>query len=387
VPRSAGGAEHEAWQSPLWRLLIERTELGIEAVPALRERSANSVRATADSVTVRAHRRLLAALGADTSVADETVTKLTASAVEIVIEAAGLSESLARSDAQGREVFVRELRRRLGAYEGSVRAGEMTYSLAVAECEGAASRVRKSIAAVSNGQTSQGVLSLRSAVVDLAAVLIRAAANAQAGHRAGEAPEDRTGALDGILHKIVTELVDGDRQVDRPVNDSANVVAHHLAAGLRVRVSDDAPEGFTSPPAAPRVDPALRARARAAWLRLATCEYVAVKALDHQLETPSYSERFASLPAAITEGAANVICGARLNSRPDAFRHRAAWDHQTVALSYAMEAYVAGLRGDARSLEQAQLITLTRLVRAVAAIALLDIPRFGSPTSNGGSKQ
>jgi hypothetical protein len=86
---------------------------------------------------------------------------------------------------------------------------------------------------------------------------------------------------------------------------------------------------------------------------------------------------------AITEGAANVICGARLIDRPGAFAHRRAWHHQAVALTYALEAYVAGLRGDTPSLGQAQLITLTRLVRAAAAIVLIDLAYEGTPPRTG----
>jgi len=120
---------------------------------------------------------------------------------------------------------------------------------------------------------------------------------------------------------------------------------------------------------------------------LATYEYVAITALDGQLETPTYAERFGNLPTAIVEGAANVICGARLIGRPNAFRHRRAWGHQAVALTYALEAYVAGLRGHAPSIAHAQLIALTRLVRAVAAIALLDLRRAESAASNGSPKR
>jgi len=46
-----------------------------------------------------------------------------------------------------------------------------------------------------------------------------------------------------------------------------------------------------------------------------------------------------------------------------------------VALTYALEAYVAGLRGHAPSLAQAQRIAMTRLVRATVAIALIDLRR------------
>jgi hypothetical protein len=125
--------------------------------------------------------------------------------------------------------------------------------------------------------------------------------------------------------------------------------------------------------------------AREAWLVLATHEYVAVVALDGHLDVPTW-ERFGSVTSAIVEGAANVLSGARLASRPDAFRHRSAWRHQTVALTYAFEAYVAGLRGDAPSFERAQLMVLTRLIRAVAAIALLDLRQTASLPTNGRAK-
>ena len=78
-----------------------------------------------------------------------------------------------------------------------------------------------------------------------------------------------------------------------------------------------------------------------------------------------------------------MICGARLIGRPGAFRHRRAWRHQSVALTYALEAYVAGLSGHAPSLAQAQLIALTRLVRATVAIALIDLARGQALAGNG----
>ena len=97
-------------------------------------------------------------------------------------------------------------------------------------------------------------------------------------------------------------------------------------------------------------------------------------------------ERFGGLSAAIIEGAANVLYGARLVSRPGAFRHRDAWASQSVALSYAMEAYIRGLRGNSEGFAQAQLVVLTRLVRAVAAIATIDLLRTALP-SNGFPKR
>jgi hypothetical protein len=112
---------------------------------------------------------------------------------------------------------------------------------------------------------------------------------------------------------------------------------------------------------------------------------VAVSALDALLETPSYDASFGTLDAAIVESAANVVCGGRLGGRPAAFRHDRAWRHQSVALTYALEAYAAGLGGHAPSLAHAQLIALTRLVRATVAIALIDLAGPQAPLGNASS--
>jgi hypothetical protein len=125
---------------------------------------------------------------------------------------------------------------------------------------------------------------------------------------------------------------------------------------------------------------------REAWVMLATNEYVAVAALDSQLVERAYDPHFGGLDAAIAESAANVICGARLLGRPAAFRHRRAWCHQSAALTYALEAYIAGLRGDAPSLAQAQLIALTRLARSTVAIALIDLAGAQALPGNGSAK-
>ena len=268
-------------------------------------------------------------------------------------------------------------------------AGEITYNVGAQEGEASAARIRHALAhGTPRKPTSNGdLLSLEIAAVDMASLLVRAAANAASGGRADDAPEYRSTALDRTLRAIARELATRAREVERPVDERGDVVAHHLAAGLRVRVSPEALDGLTSASARKPADPALLRNARAAWLRLATCEYVAIAALDDPLESPAYAEHLGNLPTAIVDGAANVICGARLIGRPSAFRHRAAWGHQGVALSYALEAYVAGLRGDAPSFAQAQLIALTRLVRAVAAIALLDVRGTEGTAGNGSSRR
>jgi hypothetical protein len=206
-------------------------------------------------------------------------------------------------------------------------------------------------------------------------LLIRLAANARASGSAGDAPEERSAALDATLEAVTAELAARAQQVERPVDDRADVVAHHLAAGLRVRASQETLRGPSASSPDDHLDAAVLTGLRDAWLALATNEFVAVGALDAQLDTPTYDERFGSLSRAIAEAAANLICGARLIGRPEAFRHCRAWRHQAVALTYALEAYIAGLRGDAQSLAHAQLIALTRLVRATVAITMIDLSR------------
>jgi hypothetical protein len=158
------------------------------------------------------------------------------------------------------------------------------------------------------------------------------------------------------------------------------IAAHHLAAAVRVGVSAEALDGVASLPASRQSSASAVDGLRQTWVSLATHEYVAVAALDGELAKPVYGERIGTLSPAVVEGAANVVCGARLAVRPAEFRHRRAWRHQAVALSYGLETYVAGLRGHAASghaasLAQAQLIALTRLVRAAVAIAMLDLAR------------
>jgi hypothetical protein len=216
------------------------------------------------------------------------------------------------------------------------------------------------------------LLPLRLAVIELASLLVRAAANAATGGRADEAPEARSPQLDRALRAITVDLARDAQAVEKPAG--GDVAAHHLAAALRVQVSEQTHQAFASTGDGRGHGPAVRT-ARQAWLALATHEYVAVTALDSEFEMPTYRERFGTLDEALAEGAANVLCGARLATRPDAFRHGSAWRHQAVALSYALEAHVAGLRGDTPSFAQAQLIVLTRLIRAVAALAIVDLQR------------
>lgn len=380
---SSGEPSSELVRAPLWGELLDRTiEQILAARPLPRAPRASAIE-TMTRAAARADRRLLAALDGGLTATAELSAGSIADAAGLMLAVTAVWQHARGRPGNERAEVVEQLRLRLSGHEQAVLAGERTYSVLLKDAEQNSARLRHAIASLSHGATMPvaDLTVLRSEATNLAALLVLAAANIAASGSAGEAPEERTAALDHILAAVTHELAASARHVERPVNDGGDVVAHHLAAGLRVRVSRatldllDAVEGG--------VDEACLLDARQAWLQLATNEYVAVTALDHQLETPAYDPRFGDLDSALVEGAANVICGARLLGRPGSFRHRRAWGHQAVALSYALEAYVAGLRGDRASLAQAQLIVLTRLVRALAAIAVLDLRCPGAQPANG----
>ena len=374
--------EFESLPPPLWASLVPEIERQVSAAPSSRVARGPAV-ARLTAAAAHVHSRLLVALEGSASVEKDTIRELLAEAAQLLVAVVDVQPA-ARPGDDHRAHMLDQLRRHLCAHDTRLLAGEVTYAVYSQEAEEPAARVRQAASQLSRrGKPSQGdELSLQMASVELAALLVRAAANTAAGGRADEAPEPRSTALARQLRTILLDLVALADDVKRPVNESGDVVAHHLAAGLRVRVEERTLEQLVEPSSTGSADPALLDSAEGAWLRLATCEYVAVAALDPQLETSAYDKRFGTLDSAIMEGAANVICGARLLGRPWAFQHRRAWGHQTIGLTYALEAYVAGLKGSATSLVQAEAIALTRLVRAVAAIDLLRVRRANSVPGN-----
>jgi hypothetical protein len=384
---TASSNQPEFFRSPLWGGLLDRTEAELSAAPTTRARS----RAALIEAAVEAAgsgSRLLVALDGAPSVGSDLVSESVADAVRLMLVVAALRQTANRRCGDQRAELVEQLRRRLSAHEDGVLAGEITYAMRLEEAEQAALALRHAIARVSGDERTRAsdLVSLRLASVDLAALLVLAAANAAASGTASEAPEQRTAALDRTLRKTTRELAARAQEVELPVDARGDVVAHHLAAALRVRVAQETLDCLAASSASAEADTACLDEAREAWLRLATNEYVAVTALDDQLEIPTYEETFGTLDRAIETGAANVICGGRLLSRPGAFRHRRAWGHHAIGLTYALEAYVAGLRGDTPSFAQAQLIALTRLIRATASIAVIELRRADVLPSNGSSK-
>ena len=367
-------------QSPLWSDLLDHVGAQISGAQQVKGSGPSSLRGTGIALA-RAHSRVLVALETGSNIAADAVSQLASEAVELVVSVARVWATFEPRAQDRRGMLVDLLRRRLGSHEDAVLAGEVTYRVWSEQAEQPAARTRRAIASLSRHAPPSDVdlLSLRTGAVDLASLLVRLAANAAASGRAGEAPEPGSSALEAKLRAVTAELAASAPDVGRPADDrAAGLVVHHLAAGLRVCVSRDTlhrPCGQRTSSTDQVAGTAGIDGLRDAWLRLAKHEFAAVTALDAHDHAPTSAERLGSLYSTLAERAGNVICGARLAGRPEAFRHAPAWGHQAVALTHALEAYIAGLRGHGPSLAQAHQITLTRLVRATVAIAVIDLAR------------
>lgn len=118
-----------------------------------------------------------------------------------------------------------------------MRAGEVTYRVWSEHGEQPSAAMRQATTRLSRDPTApqSDLLSLSIAAVDLASLLVRLAPNAGASGRAGDAPEQRSAALDAKLETIAAEVAAHSRAVKPPVHKHGDMVAHHLAAARRVR--------------------------------------------------------------------------------------------------------------------------------------------------------
>jgi hypothetical protein len=379
-------SDAEPFGSAFWAEMLDRAAAQIRRAPDASDTQRTSLVDCALEAEASVRVLLLGSLRSERSSSPSRVADLVGGAAELMLATSALLNGLQASTSSRRDELLDQLARRLVTHEEAALAGEITYALEAAQAERSLKRTRETIAAMAQGSVSGDDLRLLgSQAVDVAALLVLAAANSCESGSARAAPEPKPPALDYALDAIRTELAVRARRVEQRTDSRGDVAAHHLAAALRVRISQSTLEALASIDLTAKADAPWRNDAREAWLRLATHEYIAVTALDRQLERPTYAKAFGDLKSTLIEGSANVVCGARLLSRPTLFGHRRAWGHHLNALTYALEAYVAGVRGDIPSLEQAQLITLTRLVRAVAAILSLELARQPLTSTNGHS--
>jgi hypothetical protein len=381
-----GDSEAELFPSAFWAELLDRAAAQIRRAPNASGTQRTSLVERALEAEASARVNLLESLQSEPGGSATRGAELVGDAAGLMLAISALLDGVEVSTSSHRDELIEQLTRRLGKHEEAALAGEITYALEADQAERSLSRTRETIIGVAQGSVSgDDVRLLGTQAVDVAAFLVLAAANSRESGSASAAPEPKPGGLDYALDAIRTELAARARRVEQPLDSRGDVAAHHLAAALRVRISQTTLDALATVGPTAQLDESCLNDAREAWLRLATHEYVAVTALDSQLESPTYARAFGGLKSALIEGSANVVCGARLLGRPTLFRHRRAWGHHAIALTYALEAYVAGVRGDSLSLEQAQLITLTRLVRAVAAILSLELARQPLPPTNGHS--
>ncbi len=268
--------------------------------------------------------------------------------------------------------LLRTVDERLVSHENSVLSGEQTYALE----PDALSGIPASADACRCDPHGAGSLAaawerLAETAVALLTAAVRAVANIDRGD-AGPAPSASVlAAVLDQLRLIVDEVGRGARALPETPNGESDRVGKLLSEVLRTGLPKEVLDELTeAEPASPRLCDVLAA-VRSVWLEIGARELEIVGLLDRELPSPSYAQ-FPSLRQAVVAGAANVLGGGRLLERPEEFLLIDALIHQHDALAHAVELYTAGLRGNAPAYTQAQLVVLTRLLRAVAALWVID---------------
>lgn len=263
----------------------------------------------------------------------------------------------------------------LRAHETAVLCVETTYEVAPAEAAHAAAVGKQCLESLqSRSQIADHLEAVERATVHLAGLLVRMIGNLKRGGSAADSPSLAPPQLPAMLDRVIADVDAAASPIAAEAPRGADTVGFHLARALRSPLIDPAHDGKAAP-----VDDALNAEmlevARRAWVTLAAREYLIIRALDGDLDVSAYRERFGTLECATREGAQNLLLGGRILERRDAFIQRGAWSRQAVSLTHVVDAYTAGLRGVSAAFADTQLVVLTRLVRAVAAIVVLDMQR------------
>ncbi len=357
----------------IWRESLDRVLTDVRQAPARRtEQAPGPMFQAAVNAAAAASDTLLRTFGtADAGNADALSAAGANASAELILAVAPLTAR--RTTCTDRRAQLgQQLAERLARHEESILAGELTYAIPTEAGKEATASLRAVLGSAGTGHplSYDTAAALTERAIDVAALLLLATSNV-AGAGNAHAPEPRAAVLDAAVHSVTAELATRAGKLDLRLHPCNDVTAYHLAAALDVQTAPGRLDAVSiSRPTGERSASHL-ATAREAWLSLAAHEYAAVQALDQRLRRPAHDPAFGSIRIALHEGTINVVCGARLLSRPMCFDHRRAWEHQGTALTYALEEYVGGTRGDAHRVEQAQLVTLTRLTRATAAIVLL----------------
>lgn len=189
--------------------------------------------------------------------------------------------------------------RKLSAHEHGVLSGELTYSLSSSEAEQPAAQMRLSLAELA-GRDHGGIgdlISVQTAAIALAALLLRAAGNIATDALASEAPERRTSALNQHLRGVEREIVSHAEARRRNLDDGYDPVGHYLGRTLRVAMPPTSPDALA--------DTANLVGIREAWLHVAAFEHIAISTLNRNLATPTYQPRYKTLGRSAHRGQRN----------------------------------------------------------------------------------
>lgn len=260
---------------------------------------------------------------------------------------AGLSQQLAD-----------ELAVRLDRFEQWVIEGERSYEIAPAEAHECVAVAQTAIAEMTEGRADSWLLfeALRLAALELAALLVRAAGNIASEGRAQDATLTYPLATARAVKSTVADIVaaaESSRLSEPP----------DLVASCERLAGEVAEMGWTSD----------KAGLRARWLQLASLEFAAASGLERARGAPDTTQGRDSRRDVLTRGALEVLCTSRLIERPDQFPLGSAGRHQVTALARAREALDAARRGHSDASDLARLIVLTRLTRAIAVLALIEM--------------
>jgi hypothetical protein len=261
----------------------------------------------------------------------------------------------------------------LQSLENAVLEGEATYRIDASQTRRPLDRAAHALMHLHDASrpSAGDRLALLTASSEIAALLVRVAANLATSGAPEHAAAEGSDTLSVSVHTLVLEAASA-LSPGRRAEATEDAVGRHLCECLRVPVDLASLDVLGERPRHATARRRALDAARASWLALAAREYAVASALDARLPALEYKRRHGSLANAASASAVNVLREARLLLRADAFRHRRAWGRQGIALSHAIQAYINGLHGNDDALERAQLIVLTRLSRSIAALALIE---------------
>lgn len=260
----------------------------------------------------------------------------------------------------------------LATRENSVLSGEKTYALdfdvleQIAAVDGGSSATAEDGAEVMASDWQD----FEQASVVLLLIAARAITNIDSGGLAAAAPQSAPNTLLRQLRVIVDQVDRSTRELSKKSQRNSDRTGRLLSEVLRMGLAKRVVVDLTRTDAPARARRDALTELRPVWHFVAVRELEIVRILDGELAHPNYPQQEA-LTKTVLAGAANVLVGGRLLDRPGDFLLLDALIHQHDGLAHAVEFYTAALRGHPDVQTQTQLIVLTRLLRAVAALWII----------------